>query len=786
LLPKTKEVQKLRTELAKAQNAAKPDAELIKDLKNQVIDKASNKRSAALYLEEIDALSKQDKKIYEKKTKQEDVDMERVAPSGVVPAQRELFDEKDLEPLATIRATPQNFMRFLGSVEVFKLREKLNLLEKKDVEVAERMAKAPSLAVLKAQRELVNDLNKIDEVTATYRWNASQMWQGRRTIAAALDDAVEQMATATTPKIEELQRELKKYAFKQYTPEYKKLNDKIQALKNLLFEQNSKKASEYAGALYAYDLAIEERNASIDYIQEKIEDLQIRNIKDEKKILAKMERQYANQGTPAAKKAKEQIEKARAETAVADAQADVVMKQKVATKRAEEQQSKEALEQLPVIRRFTVQTRAFTKAENVKGLRAEKRKLEKQQEQHKPGTPTYTKLGQQIGVLNEEINRGIQPLLQTVVQAATTPEPAVKRESRKEGVRFAKGQTTGYDYITMTDKELDAALGKPSDVVIPSKYKTEETVTETVTETETETVTVKEAVSAFKPKKIEGVTFKDKVTPGKMLGQYVAKYITPGENGKNVGFVSVTEIKKGNETTSGSRIGENINVYDQFYKDFPFKKGSMDGKLFVHNLNVLSAKQLSDEALKKNTKFKELPAISYRKKGMAGALMDAVINYADKNNKTLFLIAKPEPGQDVNKDALSLKQLEDFYKKKGFVKRGEFMERAPQKQTAGKIVTKTITRPVTKTVTRPVNRITIENLKEKEAEARDNLEKAKADVVAQNREIAATTKALGLAKTPSKVKELKAKLAALKQAATKNKLGEKVNTLTKEYREIKV
>jgi hypothetical protein len=462
-----------------------------------------------------------------------------------------------------------------------------------------------------------------------------------------------------------------------------------------------------------------------------------------------------------------------------------------------------------------------------------KRKLEKEQEQYKPGTAQYSRLGQQIGALNQEINREIQPLLQTVVQAAITPESPVKRASRKKGVRFAKGQTTGYDYITMTNKELDEALGKPSDVIIPSKYKTEETVTETVTDTET--VTVEETVTAFKPKKIEGVTFKDKVTPGNMLGQYVAKYITPGEDGKNVGFVSVTEIKKGNETTSGNKIGERINVYDRFYKDFPFKKGSVDGKLFVHNLNVLSAKQLSAEALKKNANFKDLPAISYRKKGMAGALMDAVINYADKNNKTLFLIAKPEPGQDVNKDALSLKQLEDFYKKKGFVKRGDFMERAPQKQAAGKTVTKTITRPVTKTVTRPVNRITLESLKEKEAEVRDELEAAKKELKELNsgvkrernvkqvygfevgQEVSHSKFGKGLIKslegtgTAAKAqvnfenygnkllqlstaklkvyktaKAPKAPSVTAKTKATQKELGEKIDRLTKEYRELRV
>ena len=288
------------------------------------------------------------------------------------------------------------------------MREKLGLLEKRDVEIAQRMAKAPSLAVLKAQRELVNDLNNIDEVIATYRWNAAQMWQGRRQIANALDVALKELATGTTPKIEDLKRQLKKFAFKQYTPEYKKLSDQIKALQDRLYEENFATVGQIASGLYAYDLAVEERIASIDYIQEKIQDLQVRNINDEKKVLAKMERQYANQGTPAAKKVREQLEKARAETAVAEAKADVLLKQKVATKRVEEQQAKETLAQLPVIRRFTAQTRAFTKAENVKDLRSEKRKLEKQQEKYAPGTSDHTRLGQQIGTLNEEINRGIQ------------------------------------------------------------------------------------------------------------------------------------------------------------------------------------------------------------------------------------------------------------------------------------------------------------------------------------------------------------------------------------------
>ena len=497
LLPKTKEVQKLRTELSKAQNAAKPDAELINNLKNQIIDKASNKRSAALYIREIDKIkeaepvkgvSKVEKtaegyKVVEQASLTPREKEAGVKPNegGVSPDQKDLFDTKDLEPLATTRATPQNFMRFLGSVEVYKLREKLGLLEKKDAEIVERMEKAPSLTAIKDQRQLISDLIKLDEVVANYRYDISLIWNTRKRIAAALEQTLSEMDNITTPRIEELTKQRKKYAFKQYGPEYKKLTETIEGIRTKIFLEKSELASQQALALAEADASRKEQIEAIERIEEKIENLKTRNLKDEKEILARMERQYADDPSIAARKARQYAESVRAKEAVEQDTLNSTLNKRVKTKRAEEQQNKEALEQLPVIRRFTAQTRAFTKGEATKALRAEKRKLEKQQEQYKPGTAGYAKLGQQIGALNQEINREIQPLLQTVVQAAITPEPAVKRESRKKGVRFAKGQTTGYDYITMTSKELDEALGKPSDVIIPSKYKTEETVTETVT-----------------------------------------------------------------------------------------------------------------------------------------------------------------------------------------------------------------------------------------------------------------------------------------------------------------
>ena len=46
------------------------------------------------------------------------------------PVQKNLFGDKDLESIATVRATPENFQRLLDSDAVQKLRAKLDSLEK--------------------------------------------------------------------------------------------------------------------------------------------------------------------------------------------------------------------------------------------------------------------------------------------------------------------------------------------------------------------------------------------------------------------------------------------------------------------------------------------------------------------------------------------------------------------------------------------------------------------------------------------------------------------------------
>lgn len=632
LLPKIKKADNLKTALYQAQNAAKPNPNAIKAIKNQIIDLASDRRSAALYLEEIERTKAKETKEAIAKEKAEEPAPSK--PGGIEifgNAQKEMFPES----LATIRSTPQNFMRFLQSAELYKLREKLGLFEKKDAELSTKMSKAPTLTDLIAQRNLVSDLNRFDQTVGNFRLYAAELWQNRKKIAKALDNALYELANGTTPKIEELKKERKKYSFKQYAPEYKELTDQITAKQKLLYNQNFKKVGEYGIALREFDQTVDERNAALEAVQERIQDLTVRNVKEERKTLARMERQFANQSSPASRKAKEYADKARAFEAQDTLTAEKSLKKRIATKRIEEQNRQEALEQLPVIKRVTEQTRAFTKANEVKDIRAEKRKLEKKQEEAAPGSPQYAKLSAQISGLSADLDQAIQPLMRKVVQAEIIPEAeTVKRATFKA----------------------------------PSEY---------------DTNIAKAREAEEKGNKDEGA-------------KYRALAAKSSKESKEVAFGKETKPK-----TTRKKVTEEGIVQ-------PARQlGTTTGYTYLTK-SAEDIDKLLEEA-------QEAAMADLKAKGKASA------------DKPLTVVKDEEAGK---------------------IKVGE--------------------------------------VKAKEGELRDQLEATKKQLVAHNREVAATKKALGIAKTPKKVTELKRKLAGLNQSTTKQELGKKIDALTKEYREIRV
>ena len=59
-------------------------------------------------------------------------------PEGVNPDQYDLFNKKELEPIATVRTSHENFVKLLQSATVRKLKEKLGILEKSAKETADK------------------------------------------------------------------------------------------------------------------------------------------------------------------------------------------------------------------------------------------------------------------------------------------------------------------------------------------------------------------------------------------------------------------------------------------------------------------------------------------------------------------------------------------------------------------------------------------------------------------------------------------------------------------------
>jgi len=121
------------------------------------------------------------------------------------------------------------------------------------------------------------------------------------------------------------------------------------------------------------------------------------------------------------------------------------------------------------------------------------------------------------------------------------------------------------------------------------------------------------------------------------------------EYGFPKGSVNFTEIVPSN------------SLYEQFYEDFPqFPKGSMDGAVFVHSFNVPKE----------------------RGKGIGRRLLNSTLDWADQNQKPIFLIPAAQPDEALG--GLTQEQLKDWYKRNGFEDRVDYMVRMPKETKPAK------------------------------------------------------------------------------------------------------
>lgn len=149
--------------------------------KKEALNKAYNDAKAKIG-EEAEAGRAAEEKTAAEKAKQEEVDYERYAPSGISPDQKDLFAAKDLEPVAVVRSTPEKFMKFLGSAQVMKAKAKLKELATQSKKVEELSKKTPQvdkdfIKQIEEQRRFVLEVQNADKLVADLRKKAVALWQ---------------------------------------------------------------------------------------------------------------------------------------------------------------------------------------------------------------------------------------------------------------------------------------------------------------------------------------------------------------------------------------------------------------------------------------------------------------------------------------------------------------------------------------------------------------------------------------------------------------------------------
>jgi hypothetical protein len=356
-----------RKELKDAKDALaafEPDQKRIAELKNAVgVDKAKDIETEL------------------KKTKQEEIDMERYAPSGIklstkeekaqraeLPKEKQypidqqnLFDEKQLKPIATVRANTQNFLRFVN-IQKQRFDTAKQVAERTLAEAQEKAAKAKEKAEKKAietgkdlvaqiaeQRAFIADILKGDALVSNLRDQATALWQARGKLVKQADGVVVNLKAAEKT----LRAHKNKPTPKNASQRTKFLNERNQLT---TARDNLKNNFDYfERQIKDLDAETDSRNKQIDSLHAKANELAKANLEYEQKLLDRFKKAYEK--TPQGIKEAAVI-KARADVGKAEAEVANALEKQIKEKREAEQKQAEALKELPSIKQEIVTTRA--------------------------------------------------------------------------------------------------------------------------------------------------------------------------------------------------------------------------------------------------------------------------------------------------------------------------------------------------------------------------------------------------------------------------------------------
>lgn len=346
------------------------------------------------------------------------------------PEIRRLREEKGEPQLqtATVRATPENFMRYLRSGAVQKMRADIAEANRTLTDLVKRSpAKRkvdPDLpAQLERQRQFVSDVERADKLAANLRRNASELWTMRGDAQKALRDAEKELSAAKKGKKPEAD---------------------IRRAQNLV--------NEYREGLRRVDAETPLRLKEIDALHKKANDLLEANLATEKAILRQLETRYKKQTAPSAEATKLENDMRAARAQIGRTEAAIRNQREEAnkTQRIAEQARLEATAQRPKVRREIVETKFQTPG-------AEQRVLRKKTTKVEPKTQKEIDLAQkrkQADVAEQLAARRAAAKNRTL-QKALADESRLKKELEKTRNKIKQEQA--YAAALKSDKAKEKA-----------------------------------------------------------------------------------------------------------------------------------------------------------------------------------------------------------------------------------------------------------------------------------------------------------------------------------------
>jgi hypothetical protein len=325
--------------------------------------------------------------------------------------QLSLFGAREFkEELGTIRATPENFTRFLSSGSVQKLRAKLESIDKaiKKVEPPVQMPEGKVLspeftARLKKQREFVAEVENASRIADTLRKNASELWAMRGRVNAELN-RLQSLANKTTS-------DAKKNRLNIEIEKQKKILDKV-------------------------DADTPRRLQEIDALHERANELLTANLRTERARLRGMEQYVESLRTDS--ESRRNLSKAVDETRTEIGKKETSLKDSIerqeknkrdtdaAEQRSKEEQRAETISKLPVTRRETISTKYKTENAAAKKIQEDlKNKLDQETRSSNPDEKKIARLKREIEAVETR-----QEVLRTKITKEVPSETAALRREK--------------------------------------------------------------------------------------------------------------------------------------------------------------------------------------------------------------------------------------------------------------------------------------------------------------------------------------------------------------------